>query len=313
MNKILFTSIGRRVQLIRHFVERGWRVVGTDLSPESCAAQVIAHQLHRVPPSAHPQYVEMLLEICMKEKVEYLVPLYEPELIRLAQLRDQFLAIGTRLIVSSVHALQHCLDKYELYQVLCSAEIPTPETYISLSMEMDPASKWVVKPRTGMGSKDVHVVTYAEVASTAANVNNPLIQRFIEGQEYSIDAYVAEDGQVLSIVPRLRMEVRSGEVSKSITVTDKDLTLQTIELLNHLQLFGPVTIQGIKEAATGEFYFIEVNPRFGGGVPLSMQAGIPYADFIAGKHDLQSDTLYPYQSGLKMLRYDEAVFVTERG
>jgi carbamoyl-phosphate synthase large subunit len=311
MHKILFTSVGRRVQLIRHFVELDWQVVGTDLTPENCASQIMIHQLYPVPPTTHPQYGAILLDICAKEKVAYLVPLYEPELILLDQMRDQFLAIGTKLVVSTAEALQRCLDKYELYQVLRNANLTTPDTYTVVPKEQDPSEKWVVKPRTGMGSKDVHIVNYADVAFCAAQIPNPIIQRFIEGQEYSIDAYVAEDGQVLSIVPRLRMEVRSGEVSKSMTISDEQLTKLSLKLLKHLQLFGPVTIQGIKEAATGEFYFIEVNPRFGGGVPLSMQAGIPYADFIAEKHDLQSDTLYPYQSGLKMLRYDEAVFVTE--
>jgi len=311
MRKILFTSIGRRIQLIRHFVERDWQVIGTDLSPDNCAAQVMADRLFCVPPSAHPQYGETLLEICAKEHIAYLVPLYEPELILLSQMRDQFLEIGTRLVVSSEEALQRCLDKYELYQVLRNANIPTPNTYIEVPKEQDSSTKWVVKPRTGMGSKDVHIVPYADVESSTAQVPNPIIQRFIEGQEYSIDAYVAENGQVLSVVPRLRMEVRSGEVSKSVTITDDQLTKLTIDLLKHLKLYGPVTIQGIKEAVTGEFYFIEVNPRFGGGVPLSMQAGIPYADFIAGRPNLEPGTLHPYQSGLKMLRYDEAVFVTE--
>jgi len=311
MRKILFTSIGRRVQLVRHFTERHWQVVGTDLDPKNCAAQVVAHRVYPVLPASHPQYTEALLEICIREQVDVLIPLYEPELKMLSQKREPFLKAGTNIVVSKEEVLEQCLDKYRLYQLLRTINLPTPETYANTSIPQDRNVKWVVKPRTGMGSKDIYIVPYEQVASVAGALPFSIIQRFIKGQEYSIDVYVAENGQVLSVVPRLRLEVRSGEVSKSITATDDQITNYTLQLLRHLRLYGPATIQGIKEEATGIFYFIEVNPRFGGGVPLTMHAGIPYSEFVAGKYEASKNTLHPYQSGLKMLRYDEAAFVTE--
>ncbi len=271
---------------------------------------MIVDRIYKVPKYNDRLYSDLLLELCKEHSVNFIIPLYEPELIQLAERKHDFLELGIKVIVSNTNSLEMCLDKFQLYGCLIRNGFSTPETYSEMT-SFDLEHKWVVKPRLGMGSQGVYILESNEIAHYFSKKPNQIIQRFIEGQEYSIDAYVAEDGQILSVVPRLRLEVRSGEVSKSITVEDESLTLQSVELLKHLNLIGPVTIQGIKEKSTGKFYFIEVNPRFGGGVPLTIQSGIPYADFIAGKHNLQPGQLHPYQAGLKMLRYDEAVYVSE--
>ncbi|SFB47946.1 carbamoyl-phosphate synthase large subunit [Cohnella sp. OV330] len=311
----LFTSVGRRVQLVRHFAEAGWRVIGADLNPADCAAQVICSKVHAVPPcSAGQRYYDRLLEICRLEQIDYLIPLYEPELIGLAGRQRDFQDSGTTVIVSQASSLELCLNKFRLFQFLRSHEFDTPDTYLEpdkIDHTERKGSRWVVKPVTGMGSKNIHIVSPDELCAAYGQVKSPLIQRFVHGQEYSIDAYVDQAGNVRSVVPRKRLVVRSGEVSKSITVEDEAVTRETVRLLAALQLYGPVTVQGIKESDTGRFYFIEVNPRFGGGVPLSMRAGIPYAEWIADRNCDWNGTLQPYQTGLKMLRYDEALFVED--
>ncbi|MBN2980610.1 ATP-grasp domain-containing protein [Cohnella algarum] len=311
MEKVLFTSIGRRVQLARHFIEHGWEVIGADANPDECATRNIVPQIYKVPKSDDQGYLEQLLEICKLEQVNCLIPLFEPELVKLAFLKKEFQEVGTRIVVSDVEKLQVCLNKFTLYQYLRNSKILTPDTYDSYE-RIDGNSKWVVKPKTGMGSKDVYITNKSDASFVWNKVYDPIIQRYIEGQEYSIDAFVADNGRVLSIVPRKRLEVRSGEVSKSVTIRDVALTEQTLQLLRQLQLSGPVTLQGIKERTTGLFYFIEINPRFGGGVPLTIHSGVPYADFLKTGYQ-QYENLYPYQAGLKMLRYDEAVFVNDKG
>ena len=43
---------------------------------------------------------------------------------------------------------------------------------------------------------------------------------------------------------------------------------------------GPITVQLIKDNETGENWYIEINPRFGGGAPLSMKAGANAAEAL---------------------------------
>ncbi|MBB6632567.1 ATP-grasp domain-containing protein [Cohnella thailandensis] len=308
MGKLLLTAIGRRVQLARHFISYGWDLEGSDLRADECAAQGLVKMIHEVPRYNEEGYYDRLMEICLMREIGFLVPLFEPELIQLSKLKKRFNDSGTLVFVSNEDSLRICLNKYNLACFFKENGILTPDT-LNNERNIDSLSKWVVKPCTGMGGKQVFIATHEEVGFYSNKVSNPIFQRYIDGQEYSIDVFVAEDGQVLSVVPRLRLEVRAGEVSKSITVIDEEVTSLTLELLSKLKLFGPATIQGIKEEGTGRFYFIEVNPRFGGGVPLTIEAGIPYAKFLKADYRQEPNTLYPYRAGLKMLRYDEAIFV----
>ena len=54
--------------------------------------------------------------------------------------------------------------------------------------------------------------------------------------------------------------------------------------------------------------FIEVNPRFGGGVPLSIQAGADYAGALRAMREGKKVEYTPIEKELTMLRYDQAVY-----
>ena len=57
------------------------------------------------------------------------------------------------------------------------------------------------------------------------NDDNKMLLEYISNQEfdeYTIDMYFNRNSELICLVPRKRIEVRSGEVSKSIT--DKRLT-----------------------------------------------------------------------------------------
>lgn len=310
MATILFTAAGRRVQLIRHFKDNNVRVIGTDINPEMSAACHFCDARYHVPSYHSEEYIDRLVELCRSEAVTHLIPLYEPELIKLAASKSKFEEIDVKLILSSYECLSQTLDKYELYNWFNQINIQTPITFLPHQINRIEEGTWVVKPRRGMGSRDVHIINHMDIDSTVNKMSDPIIQRYIDGMEYTVDAYVDDKGTVRSIVPRMRLEVKAGEVSKSITCFDEGIIVECMKILKRNSFNGPITIQGIKEKTTGAFYFTEINPRFGGGVPLSIEAGIPYADFIVNDNRYpNNDTLHPFITDLKMIRYDEALFV----
>lgn len=312
MNTILFTAIGRRVQLLRYFRQHGFRLIGVDTNIESAAASKVVDICYQVPLCTMDNYVDTLIDICKKEDVSCLIPLYEPELELLARHRHSFSEIGVDLIVSENILLQKVLDKFKLYQWFKKIDIRTPLTLLpdEICGKDITNNKWVIKPRRGMGSKDVFFAEGDDIKKYISQVESPLIQEFIMGDEYSIDAFVSYTGEVCSIVPRKRLEVKGGEVSKSVTCTDTQIEKESLKILKQRGFYGPITMQGILSPITKRFYFIEINPRFGGGTPLSMEAGIPYASFIKKKKTLDGAP-HPYTVGLKMLRFDDAYYVQE--
>src|SRR5699024_10769170 len=124
-----------------------------------------------------------------------------------------------------------------------------------------------IKPRDGMGSKGVFIVkNEKELNFFIDYVKNPIVQEFVEGTEYTIDVLCDLKGKVISVVPRERIEVRSGEVSKSKIVKNSNIINATLDLCNKLNIdsdikpVGPLTIQCIVNKSD-DIKFIEVNPR----------------------------------------------------
>ncbi len=129
-----------------------------------------------------------------------------------------------------------------------------------------------IRPDDGAGSRSCHAAfTPVELAWYAGKAPNPFIQEYIDGDEYTVDIFSDFDANPICVVPRKRIEVRDGEVVKAVTVYDEDLIEQCKTIAKALGLVGMSCIQCIKR--DGKYYFIEVNPRFGGGVTLSIHAG----------------------------------------
>ena len=144
---------------------------------------------------------------------------------------------------------------------------------------------------------------------------DPILLDYIEGQEYTSDIYIDFRGLVRCIVPRKRLEVRAGEVSKSQIELNPSVIQPTQKLAQVLAARGAIGVLNIQCLLTsdGMVYFIEINPRFGGGCPLSIKAGYNFPKWLIQETLGQEiDTeIKDDGDGLTMLRYDDAVFVRD--
>jgi carbamoyl-phosphate synthase large subunit len=117
--------------------------------------------------------------------------------------------------------------------------------------------------------------------------------------------------KVRCVVPRRRIEVRAGEVSKGQVVKNAHIMSQAARLVEALGAGpGVITIQ-LFLTSDGKVKFIEINPRFGGGVPLSIKAGANFPKWIlqevlGKKPVIRFDG---FKDKLIMLRYDAEVWL----
>ena len=155
-------------------------------------------------------------------------------------------------------------------------------------------------------------------AAKVLSHNDYIIQEKIKGIEYTIDVLCDFCGNVVAVVPRVRLEVRSGEVAKSITERNEEVINKTVELIAKLNTYGkvigPITVQcfvtqGEKAVADNKVVFLEINPRVGGGVPLTFEAGVNYGKFIEmfAKGYVHSGEICDFKE-ISMMRYDKAVY-----
>lgn len=311
--KLLLTAVGKRIQLIEQ-LKKQFVVIGVDAGVE-VAAKFFLDGFYQVPGYTEQNYVERLIEICKIEQIDCLIPLYEKEFNLIEQYRQDLKNVGTELLLSSKKIIQICNEKEATSEFFEEHHIVHPKMY-NLAEEVKlPA---IIKPADGMGSQNIFKITTRNELEFFMNyVPNPIIEEFIDGKEYTVDILCDMKGKPIYIVPRLRIEVRGGEVSKSQIVLDNEIIQATeyvLECLNKYKneegigVVGPMTIQCFKQQ-NGHIVFLEINPRFGGGVPLSIEAGADYAKCI--KEMLQGGNIERQHNvkPLKMLRFDQAIFL----
>ena len=315
---ILFTSVGRRVALVnafrRSFDRLGLkgRILGADSSPlapaqQVCDMPVIVHQCN------DPGYIEQLLEICRRESVGLIIPLHDLELVALAGHNEEFQEVGATLCLSSEDVIRKCADKELTYRTLVEAGIDTPQLYPYEQIK-DSDLPLFMKPHDGNSAKDIHKLeTREQVDFYHRELPQAIIQEFIDGQEYTLDIFADVSGEPLCAVPRKRISVRAGEVVKSMTIKDADLIQVGMDTVRALGgCWGPITLQCFRTSA-GRISVIEINPRLGGGVLLSIEAGadIPTWTIQAALGQALEIDPMGFEDRQIMLRYDEAVFVAE--
>jgi carbamoyl-phosphate synthase large subunit len=315
---VLFTSVGRRVALLRHFkntfprLNISGRVLGVDVSADAPALHELdeARLICRID---DPRYIEHLLSLCSREHVDLLFPLIDTDLMKLAMSRSEFLRAGTNAVVCDSELIEVTADKYKTHNFFKSLGIDTPAVFeIDSNTEHDYRYPLFMKPLDGSASKGIFKINSPrELLFFKDYVERPILQEYIHGQEFTLDMLYDFDGTLRCIVPRRRIEVRSGEVSKSVIDMDQAVLEAGWQLGAQLRgARGVINVQCIR-SAEGRVAFIEINPRFGGGTPLSLHAGADFPRWLLqmARGDDPGDIRTSFTPGVYMLRFDDAIFL----
>ncbi len=314
---ILFTCVGRRVSLVECFKQAAKDLgmdcgtFGTDM--DSLSPGLYVCDEHAVSePIGSGQYIPSLLKLCEDKKIDLLIPTIDTELRLLAQAKGNFESLGTTVLISPVEVIATCQDKRKTFGFLRDNNFGTPETKETSDANVDGMGfPLFLKPWNGSASKSNAVAhDPEEYHFLSRRIPNCIIQEYIDGQEYTCDVYVDFEMNVRVVVPRKRISVRAGEVSKAQTVRNEKLIAECGKLVKSMGAGpGVITIQCFVNG-NGETRFIEINPRFGGGIPLSIHAGADFPKWILSELRGENPDISPecWEDGMYMLRYDEAVW-----
>jgi carbamoyl-phosphate synthase large subunit len=320
---ILFTCGGRRVALLQQFrramAEMGvtGRLIVTDITAASSAFQA-ADEGILVPRADASDYLDALEGIVVSQKVRLVVPLSDLDLLTLAGSVERLQRHGCVVMIGSQDAVAVCRDKSRTADFLEERGLEGICTQALEVFRKSPSFPCFVKPVGGSGSVGAGRIDSA--AQLDAHVERHgqrlIVQEVLDGQEFTVDVYRSRSGPIRAVVPRLRLAVRAGEVEKSITMHDKELIAAAETICEGLPgLWGAFCCQcrraiGEDGRPTGRARFFEINPRFGGGMPLSIAAGADFPRFLL--EDVLgipvADGSADFTDHLLMLRYDDAVF-----
>jgi carbamoyl-phosphate synthase large subunit len=313
---VLLTSAGRRVELLRILQEdlehtTGGIVVAADAS-EDAPCMHLAPRRVLLPRVQHAEFPDALLGAIVEHDIGLVVPTIDTELAVLATLRSDIEARGARVLLSGSQTIAIAGDKAATHDYFVKASLPHPRQWSApqvLDVVDEVAFPVFVKPRRGSASIGVILVNSAEHLRAVLK-SDSLVQEVAPGQEFTVDIWVDHAGAVRSSVARRRIAVRGGEVEKGVTERCDAVIETAVRAAEALpDAFGPLTIQVFVDGE--DVRLIEINARYGGGFPLAWAAGARTTRWAIqfGSGLPPSPAAFDWKADVKMLRYDQSVFM----
>ncbi|WP_299122861.1 ATP-grasp domain-containing protein [uncultured Winogradskyella sp.] len=316
---ILITSAGRRVSLVRSFqkelkkIDQNAKVFATDAEPQLSAACRIADGSFNVPRLDSPDYLDVLTQICSSNNIKLIIPTIDTELLQLAQYKSDLAKLGIKVLISSIDFISKCRNKRVIHNFFEELNVNVAKEYDKDNYSLP----LFIKPIDGSRSVDTYIIRYKEEL-TDYHFNNDKLM-FLEYldhnkyEEFTCDLYYTINNKLKCVVPRKRLEVRDGEVYKALT-ENNSLVPYIKKNLDYIDgAVGCLTAQFFKHRDDDtKIYAIEINPRFGGGYPLTYLSGANFSKWIIEEHLLGrtiEDKFDVWESDLLMIRYDDEILV----
>lgn len=292
---ILFINPTRRVELINFFNEYERVVIACNNELDPC--MLIFKNTYLL----DDEYtIEDLNRICEIENIKLIIPWLEKDILKILPLKSE---INTKVMISNSEGAQICFDKLKSYNFLKENDFQSsPEIYANYDNIKFPL---VRKPIVGSGSVGVSLINN-NYELKGFDSDSEIIMRYYEGTEYSIDCF-CDNGKMTNFVCRKRVKTRGGE--SLINIVEENLTLyqETKAICKALTLDGPVNIQYIYDNKLKNYFCIDINPRFSGGVIISILAGANYPKLVIDKYIYNKSEIceYPIRIGTIGSRYNK--------
>lgn len=305
---ILMHGGAKRVSIAKMFLQEA-REAGIELKLYSWELQPVVPiaevaQIHIGRRCDDPGLLDELHSFCLEKGIDVMIPFIDPAIGVVAKYRDTFGGIFAPL--GSIESVEGMFDKAVAAKLFEKAQLPIPQTY-TLQYHSFPL---IAKPRFGSASQGIKVIrSEEELSEIATDADDYLLQEYIENrEEITVDCYVSQTGEVIAAVPRLRVAVIGGEVSRTITIDSPKVVKLSHLTLQKLNLKGAVTLQFIHDIDTGRVLLMEINPRLGGGVVCSVHAGANMPRYII--NEALGESITPCKNpliGLEITRYQQEV------
>jgi len=310
---VLLLSVGTRNSIV-HYFRQAFKGVGniiaTDMSSLAPAVYE-ADKFYQVPCITDPRYIDIILDICKKEEIIAVLTLIDPELSLLAKNEDRFTEIGVQVVGSNYVLCERCLNKWDMFCWLEEQGFHCAKTYLDkeqffMDVELGKISYPVfVKPICGSASISVAKAYDEEtIEFLFSHGNDLMIQEFLDGQEIGADCYIdIISGETVSIFTKKKLAMRAGETDKAVSFKDERLFDLIQHFIKKSGFLGQIDID-IFEVA-GEYYFSEVNPRFGGGYPHAYECGCNHIVMIKNNLEgiINKKKIGDYKDGVYMMKY----------
>lgn len=332
------------IKSLRSASETNIEIIGVDASVNAIGAS-LSDYFYTIPKAADDNFISEILNICKSEKIDVILPLVTKELLKLSIKKQRFLDIGTIVSVSDYSNLVVANNKGKLLQMLEKKGISIPKYEIAGTAETlkkaiyqlgYPEQPVCFKPTVSNGSRGFRILdpninrvqmlfnekpnsTYIimndliSILEHANEIPEIIVMEYLPGKEYSVDV-LADNGKVITAIPRLREATVSGITTRGVVVKESDVIEYASKVVFELGLHGNIGVQ-IRRNINNEPNILEINPRIQGTIVHCLGAGVnlPYLAIKLGlgmpiePHELVINW------GTRMSRYWEEIYYDPNG
>jgi biotin carboxylase len=307
-NRMLVTAAGGalaplNIRLLRR-AHRGVWVLGVDTRGDALGRH-FADAFASVPPGDDPGYVDAVLELIARHRLDLVQPWSDEEALALAASRDRIEGLGAKLACAPLSTLQLMRDKFATYELLAKSGIAMPsyvkvDTPEALGAAVDHFARqfgeFAVKPisargnrgtvvvrrdiqgaRPYMGSRELHMDCPTFVRDHLASTPTPaIVMERLFAPAYDIDV-LAIEGKMLRAMPRRRINPAGVPFTGSTLCPTAEL-LDLAERITSALKLSWLYDYDVMTNAKGEPVPIEINPRPSGSIAAAIIAGVPFYD-----------------------------------
>ncbi len=297
---ILFLGGSKRVSIAEFFISAGAELNNgvkifsyelNDEEPISSIGKIIIGLKW-----SDPNIVEDIKRVIEEYKINIIVPFVDIATILCGKLQKQLPSVHFAISTDIINNIM--FNKRRAHDWFVGNKVLVPSILLKLPI--------IAKINTGSGAKGLkflYTQAQFDLFLKEEPVNEYFLQEAIQGDEFSVDCYVDKMDNIISIVPRQRIEVVNGEATRSKTVKDTFIINQSHTILQIGGFNGPVTIQFIRDKITQLVYLIEINPRLGSGVLTSISAGANICKYILNDYlGISNHPVKDWKENLLMIR-----------
>ena len=312
---IFFLNAGKRCELIESFakvlpsVSPGiiWASDPDRLAP---ALRIVDRVVDLPSDTDSDAFRDQLCAFLKRESIDLVIPTIDPDLERLNRWRAEISrhSPGTILLVSSATAVTIAGDKRMSRETFAQLGAEVPEAVDPT--ELPHQFPMFIKPALGSASQGARLIKDRETLERCLRETpEPMLERVVSGDEITVDVLLTMRGEALVAIPRRRLKVRGGEVSRAVIERSTELEDLAMQLAEGIGCIGPVTLQ-FRNPAPGRWVAMEINARMGGGLPLTIAAGGDWPRQILMMACGSGDkTRFQVQDQFVMTRADRSFFL----
>ncbi len=305
VGSIVGSSIVKNYKVIK---ERKIYVVGVDIKNSVSNKYLDKYYQYKKP--ADNNYIKKLLDICQKEKIDFIIPLVDEELIILAQNKKLFAKRNITVCINDPKKIELVQNKFNLYKYLEKMNIEVPESYLFKdSKELlnkakklgFPKKEICYKPTRSSGSRGFKIIKndinyedflfnqkpnskyitmeyLVDTLNKCKNIPETMVMEYVEGDLYNVNV-LASKGQTLYAVAGKVLDFALGNTIKCQIENNKEVLDYCSKIVEALELDGNVGLE-VAYDSRRVLKLIEINIRVQGQIYSSTLAGInfPYLE-----------------------------------